>query len=819
MKMETKIALSNMKFYKSKNILTGIAIFLTTLLLFLIPTAGLGMLSAEDAAINEVYPSWHALFQNISPDTSTRLSSHHLIKNGGKSCDLGCTTNGNIQNSLIFMDKTACNLCHLSLTEGSFPKKENEITVSRKFLDLLSLDLNVGDTLPLSYQVLREDGLDHAVKKDFVISGFLADAQGSEKQSSFFSLISRSLLKKEFSKKEIRYSFLFQINSGIENTTDEMESQIGQLARQFDIRDTDVKINKEYLGANYIDPSYFPVLISIMVIIIICGILTIYSIYYLSIGERVQELGKIKAIGATPRQLKKIVLREGMLVAGIAIPAGLLLGSLLVKPLFLVLFHFYKEENELTAVMQNLLKEGRLSLWIPWIYPVAALVTLYSVYLALLHPMRTASRISEMEAIRYQEKGASSKQNRKGYLNLSVARLARIHLANNKKRSLLTICSMAVTGVLFISVATVLSCASPEEAADNSITGEYMFSVKVSFGDKEHPELEWREIQKHNPLTEKFRQEILQIKGVQDVVCFPAAYFSSDALPDDPNGILGVPKSQKEILEQGIVEGHISYEELKSGNKAIMDKNLLHWYPDLKIGDILHVTFDNGENSISRKIKIAAIGDYPIGFSNYNYLLMAEDGLKGFSKYSLNHYYCVFASEKYDPAVESQLKALGKKQGNLQLTSWNDHYETWKKGISMIKMGCYLFLGILGVICIMNMINTMISSIHAHKKELGMLQAIGMSDRQLSTMLLSESSFYTLGSIWIAAIGGSALGYPVFLWAKKAAIFNISSFHYPFAALLLMIVVLLLVQTVTSLLVSHAVKKDSLIDRIRFYNG
>lgn len=192
-----------------------------------------------------------------------------------------------------------------------------------------------------------------------------------------------------------------------------------------------------------------------------------------------------------------------------------------------------------------------------------------------------------------------------------------------------------------------------KEAANNSITGEYMFSVTASFEDTEHPELEWGKMQKNNPLTEEFRQEILQLNGIQKVICFPATYCVSDVFPDD-------------------------------------------------------------------------------------------------------------------------------------------HYKTWKDGISMTKMGCYLFLG--------------------------MLQSIGMSDHQLLKMLQVESLFYTSGTILIAATGGSALGYPLFLWAKKNAMYHISSFHYPAAALLLMIGILLLVQAVTTLALSKAVRKDSLIDRIRFYN-
>lgn len=65
MNMVFKIALSNMKYHKSKNILTGIAIFLTTLLLFLVPTMGMDLINSQKAAVNELYPTWHALFRKV----------------------------------------------------------------------------------------------------------------------------------------------------------------------------------------------------------------------------------------------------------------------------------------------------------------------------------------------------------------------------------------------------------------------------------------------------------------------------------------------------------------------------------------------------------------------------------------------------------------------------------------------------------------------------------------------------------------------------------------------------------------------------------
>ena len=65
----TKVAYQNMKYYKSRNILTGVAIFLTTVLLFVVPAVGNGMIDIQFAAVNQLYPSWHAFYQDVDETT------------------------------------------------------------------------------------------------------------------------------------------------------------------------------------------------------------------------------------------------------------------------------------------------------------------------------------------------------------------------------------------------------------------------------------------------------------------------------------------------------------------------------------------------------------------------------------------------------------------------------------------------------------------------------------------------------------------------------------------------------------------------------
>ena len=367
-------------------------------------------------------------------------------------------------------------------------------------------------------------------------------------------------------------------------------------------------------------------------------------------------------------------------------------------------------------------------------------------------------------------------------------------------------------------VATVLSCADPVESANNSILGEYEIKPVIEYNNKEHPELEWSNVQKNNPLTEELKEQILSIDNINAVECHKQTYVISDAFDGSREWVVGIPESRKEQLESGIIEGSISYEELTSGDKDIIDKNLLYWYSDLQIGDVLDVIVEDGNGTHRRELEIVAIGEYPLSLTHYSYLIMAQEGIEKFSENNLNYYYHVFADEKYNAEVEAKLNAIIKESGKMEMRLWKDVYEEYKVGISMTSSICYAFLGILGAICIMNMVNTMIHSVYVRKKEIGILQAVGMSETQLLKMLQMEGLFYTIGTLMIAVGGGSLIGYPVFLWAKENGIFNIRNYHYPTEAAIVVVAVLVIVQFFLTLALGKSMKKEAVIDRIRFSN-
>lgn len=818
MKMTTRVAYCNMRHYKSKNILIGIAIILTTLLLFVIPSIGKDMVEVNFAVINKIYPTWHALYRNVDESTVMKLAAHHDVKTYGLRSDAGYMNLEDATVSMMYMDRTGMELYKVKLKEGQLPQKENDIVVSKGILEALGQNGKIGDTITVPYQILKDDGLDYTKEKDFRICGFLADNESSKEQKQYTSLVSEAFLKAEIPVEQVKYRFLLQANGQKGNTTADYTETIQNIARQFGISEDDMNINKEYLAANYVDPATIPVIVGIMLIVVLAGIITIYSVYYVSMNQRVREFGKLKAIGATKRQLRQIVLREGMGVALFAIPIGLLIGTVAVKVVLLQFVEHAKDSNVLITEAYKVVAKGEVQLYYWWIYLLAIAVTLCTVYLSLMKPMRMAAKVSEIEAMRYQGGSKRQKSSRKGYQFLNIGRLTKRNLAENKKKSTITIVSMAVTGIFVMMVATVLSCANPMESAKSSIVGQYEISPIVESGNKEHPEYEWAEVQKNNPLNEGLKQQIEELDGVERVDVFTALKVSGGPFEEKigTEFINGVPEEYAEELKKGITEGNVTYEELKSGDKVILDRALLHWYPDIKVGDKLKLNIHDGDNTFQKEIEVAAIGEYGTGLTNYNCLIMAKEGAEKLTINNSSSYFQVIADKDYDEALEASLQAIVDGSGRLQMRTWKNEYDTWENAIQMTRGACYAFIIILAAISIMNLINTMINSVHVRKKELGMMQAIGMPDRQLMKMLQLEGIFYTVGTLIISIGVGSLAGYPLFLYAKRTGMFDISTYHYPVTAAIIIILTLFVIQMLLAIFIAKSVRKDSLIERIRF---
>ena len=821
----TRTALANLKQNKSRNILSGIAILLTTLLIFLILTVGYDSITVRFAGVNAYYPTYHVMFRQVSQENADALKSHADIETVGLREDFGEVVSGSSDTAIpmIAMDAQALTLNKVTLEEGSYPTKDNEIAVYRSMLDALNLQAELGSEVTLPFQLYEDGSKGYAQEDTFRISGFLDGSDTAEENNGYIVLTSMEYMENCIPESQREYRVMFRLADAEGMTSDAIEERSAEIGADFGVNEENIVSNNEYLAANYVDPAFLTGITAVIMIVILAGILTIYSIYYVSMIPKVQEYGKLKAMGAAKRQIRQIVFREGILVTAAALPAGLILGSLIAAPAVLAM-HEMGEEIEgsgqtFNALCVELIRSGEITLLHWWIYLLTAAAVLLTVYLALVKPMRTAAKISPVEAMRYQGGQDGSKKQRKGCRSLNVFRLTKANLARNKKRTAITVATLSAVGVLFMVTATVISCADPRELARQEIESDYQISLDSWEGDKMNPDRSWSEIMKNNPLSDEFIQEIKSISGVEEV---RTKTYLNGSLPElDPGdeiggaNVTGLDASYAEELENVLTDGHITYKELEKGDQIVMDTALLHWYPDLKIGDPIRISFDTADGPVEKTFRLAAMAEFSRGLASGRFILPTSV-LEDICPYNLTDTCEITVDPDSKDDAYAALQAMADLNPYLSTNSYEECLSSWESSMAIISFAGYAFLIILGAIGVMNLINTMINSIYTRKHELGMIQAIGMSEKQLVRMMQAEGLFYTLGTLAVSLGLGSLAGYCVFLYAKAEGMLNITVFHYPVIQAVILAATVTVVQLLLTYGVSRSFRRLSLIERIRY---
>ena len=247
-------------------------------------------------------------------------------------------------------------------------------------------------------------------------------------------------------------------------------------------------------------------------------------------------------------------------------------------------------------------------------------------------------------------------------------------------------------------------------------------------------------------------------------------------------------------------------------NGAIFTSDTFMDQYGLKIGDTLDLVVYDGDRRIPLTIKVT--GSVDAGGSSY--FLVPEEVFRnlGIESNAVTDFNIYVSEPQYDE-VKAYLTEITAENEFFALYSMDEELKIGQTSVNIIKYPMYLILGMVAIISFMNLINTMITSIITRKREIGVLQAIGLSDRQLRKMLDCEGMVFTVGSLIAALTAGNFFGYLLFLWAKASHMMSISQYHYPLWETVALVAVLLIGQLVCSRVIHGKIRKESLIDRIR----
>ena len=283
-------------------------------------------------------------------------------------------------------------------------------------------------------------------------------------------------------------------------------------------------------------------------------------------------------------------------------------------------------------------------------------------------------------------------------------------------------------------------------------------------------------------------------------------------LEEDFYDIIGIDESAEndlEDMELYLQDGEIDLEKLKSGEEMILNFSMYADMYDIKVGDILSFELYDGEDIIKKDFKIQAITDGPGVFVIHNNIM--DKLVKTNTRHSIG---LTIEKNAYNE-VKAYVESLVKANENLNGSYIDVEIASSELAIKITKIMGYSLVVLIGVIGFINLINSMITSIITRKKELGMLQAIGLTNKQLVQMLNKEAMFYTsfmlIGSLTI----GNIIGYSAVQAMRKSGM-SYAVYVLPINQMIIMIVCIVLAQFILTYLISKNFNKESPIDRVRY---
>lgn len=381
-----KIALNDLKINKLKTYLSGIIIMISTCLLLTVT------LVSYNASVDLVNASpYHAIYKSVDEKTKNILYQDKNFSSVGAYKLIGSNKKTDCIMSIVYADDTAIKLMNFQPLKGNLPTNKNEIAISEKYLQEFGLDKDIGDSIKLNYY---DDITNKEVQCDFIIIGFLENYyQDNAKQ--YYTVVSNDYFKNIASTPLQNKSNTFDesipdtvdvlVKLSEENTEKDsasIKTQLKKIALSLGIKKYNIYLNDNYIESNLIDGEQIITVLVVGIVVLFSSVFVIYSIFYISVVNSVQMYAKLKSLGMTSFQLKKIISLQGNILSIIFIPLGVIASCIIAY------------------IIQPLAWQMRADLFI---ILILSLVMFLTVRISLFKPTRIISKISAIEAMQYTE--------------------------------------------------------------------------------------------------------------------------------------------------------------------------------------------------------------------------------------------------------------------------------------------------------------------------------------------------------------------------------------------------------------------------------
>lgn len=804
MKTLTKLAWSNNRKNSARSVLIMLSIFLTAVLLSAIATFGYGQIRYQRVNAEEFYGSYYGTYAHVTENQIAEMQKRSEFDRIGRGASVGEIENER-KMSLVWMDDETIRLANLGkqMEDGAFPKQENEIAGQKEMFERLGYpDAKTGDTVRISFR--RNTGENYQ-EREFVISGILKPTQIEQENQSYTAYVSAFCYEGLYPSQERVYNIYFTLSDSVSVNSMDLEVTIKDLAEK-------CGINPEYAAENgyfaiwVLDPGTETIAGCLMVALVVLffSVLVIYNIFQVGLAQKIREYGKIRALGATKKQMKKLIFREGMMLAIPSIPAGLLFGT----AISIAFINSWLSESDAFGA-EDAVQVNMVSIPLLLVCGVAAAL---AVWAALKRPMKMISRISPVEAVRFQGENRKNQGLRRGKKQVSVHQLTKANMSMNRKKTVGAVISMGLSCVLFVVIANFTGNVSTVYDARKAVPyGQFQIDLTYSTRDTAYPENNLDAILKKDPLDDTLVKEIQNLDGVTDVQLRYMTYMKDQDGNLGSVGVLNREQFEDEAY-QGSLKGEVDYGQAAENGEILYGWSYFIEDSGYELGDT--VTIELGDAGGKTTFQGTLAGAF--GNTNYDWIITDRTyeqlGLSGKNISTI----WVDCDTEDCGNVRSGLEELLADKQHYELSSYQGALETSRSSLGMLETLAYGFLFLVGLIAFMNMANTMIISIITRKRELGVMQALGMTNRQMNRMLRNEGMILTLGSVLVSLLVGMPAGYALFCYGREHSYFGLDIYHIPFVEIIAMVIVLSVLQISLSYILSRNVKKESVVERIRY---
>lgn len=806
MKVLNELSIKDLKLNKKRSIVIIIGIILSTALIC--GVAGL-ITSFQKTFVETAKNSqgnYHAILYNVPKDELKYIEENRGVKDYYLSEELGYsylpngkTSTGEEEKPLvnvISMNDKFLNNMAINVKDGRLPENDSELAISTRINEKFKTNYKVGDTITLNvnttqkiYKIVGIIERPTVAIEPYEVDWFtvITKMQTINKKANIAVLYTNP---NDYVKNTESINQMVKADSGTEANDLNVVNGLNKTYKSYKYK---VKINKEllaYEGASLDDETLKTIYglgAFIMGIVLVSSVFVIRNGFAISITERLKQYGMLSSIGATKKQIKKSVYFEGFILGLIGIPLGILSG----------IFAIYILVNVVNYILKDYVaRETLLTYGISWpAIVVSIIVSVVTIWLSCRNSAKKASKITPIEAIRSSEDVKLKAKKIKcpkiiTKIFKTGGEIAYKNLKRSKKKYRTTVISIIVSIVIFIAISSFIqygftmssayytqrnynyvvyayTTASPEDTEE--FAKEQAKNLKMLTDISNLPDVGDVSINKSNTfeikMDDKHKAELTEYgKDIK------VRYLESNSDQEQIDNI-NIISLSKNAYENYLKKMGGDYETYKDG-AILIDNNINLDEKGKKIQGSIY-TWKKGDTVTGKiggkeyNIKIVArTEERPKGVENlYNtnaYFIVSEDFINKTGYVSAALYSQTNDADKLDTEVEQYKNDDNLTNSNLNTFNMEKSVKAENAVVLVISIFLYGFIGVITLIGITNIFNTITTNMNLRKKEFAMLKSIGMTRKEFNRMIRLESVFYGVKSLIIGIPIGLVLSYGMY---------------------------------------------------------